>query len=127
MLNLDTHVLIHAMTGEVTVREGRILRTARWGISAIVLWELAKLSQLGHIELDLDDPELDRFLASVHVWPLTLAVVRALRRLDFRSDPADEIIAATSLAHQVPLLTRDRKLLRSKIVPLARERGALIE
>jgi PIN domain nuclease of toxin-antitoxin system len=120
MLNLDTHVLIHAMTGEVTAREGRILRTARWGISAIVLWEFAKLAQLGRIELDLDDPELDRFLASIHVWPLTLAVVRALRRLDFRSDPADEIIAATSLAHQTPLLTRDRKLLKSKIVPLAR-------
>src|SRR5713101_2058570 len=120
MLNLDTHVLIHAMTGEVTAREGRILRTARWGISAIVLWELAKLSRLGRIELDLDDPEVDRFLASVHVWPLTLAVVRALRRLDFRSDPADASIAATSLAQQAPLLTRDRKLLRSKIVPLAR-------
>jgi PIN domain nuclease of toxin-antitoxin system len=127
MLNLDTHVLLHAMTGEVTAREGRILRTARWGISAIVLWELAKLAELGRIELDLDDSELDRFLASVHVWPLTLAVVRALRRLDFRSDPADEIIAATSLAHQAPLLTRDRKLLKSKIVPLAREGGALIE
>ena len=120
MLNLDTHVLIYAMTGEVTAREGRILRTARWGISAIVLWELAKLGQLGRIELDLDDSELDRFLASIHVWPLTLAVVRAIRRLDFRSDPADEIIAATSLAHQASLLTRDRKLLRSKIVPLAR-------
>ena len=120
MLNLDTHVLIYAMTGEVTAREGRILRTARWGISAIVLWELAKLGQLGRIELDLDDSELDRFLASIHVWPLTLAVVRALRRLDFRSDSADEIIAATSLAHKAPLLTRDRKLLRSKIVPLAR-------
>ena len=120
MLNLDTHILIHAMTGEVTARERRILREARWGISAIVLWELARLAQLGRIELDLDDRELDRFLASVHVWPLSLEVVRALRRLDFRSDPADEIIAATSLAHQAPLLTRDRKLLRSKIVPLAR-------
>jgi len=120
MLNLDTHVLLHAMTGEVTARENRILRTARWGISAIVLWELAKLAELGRIELDLDDSELDRFLASVHMWPLTLAVVRALRRLDFRSDPADEIIAATSLAHQAPLLTRDRKLLKSKVVPLAR-------
>lgn len=120
MLNLDTHVLIHAMTGEVTAREGRILRTARWGISAIVLWELAKLAQLGRIELDLDDSELDRFLANIHVWPLTLDVVRALRRLDFRSDPADEIIAATSLAYQAPLLTRDRKLLKSKIVPLAK-------
>jgi PIN domain nuclease of toxin-antitoxin system len=52
--------------------------------------------------------------------PLTLPVVRALRRLDFRSDPADEIIAATSLAHNRPLLTRDRKLLKSKIVPLAK-------
>jgi len=119
MLNLDTHVLIHAMTGEITAPEGRILRGARWGISAIVLWELAKLAQLGRVEIDLDDPELDRFLANVHVWPLTLEVVRALRRLDFRSDPADEIIAATSLVHRAPLVTRDRKLLKSKVVPLA--------
>jgi PIN domain nuclease of toxin-antitoxin system len=119
MLNLDTHVLIHAMTGEITSREGRILRATGWGISAIVLWELAKLSELRRIEIDLDDPELDRFLANVHVWPLTLEVVRALRRLDFQSDPADEIIAATSLVHRVPLVTRDRKLLKSKVVPLA--------
>ena len=120
MLNLDTHVLIHAMTGEVTAREDRILRMARWGVSAIVLWEIAKLAELKRIVLDLDDPELDRFLANVHVWPLTLDVVRALRRLDFRGDPADEIIAATSLVHQAPLVTRDRKISRSKIVPLAR-------
>jgi PIN domain nuclease of toxin-antitoxin system len=120
MLNLDTHILIHAMTGEITAREGRLLRGARWGISAIVLWELGKLAQLERIEVDLDDPELDRFLANVHVWPLTLEVVRALRRLDFRSDPADEIIAATSLVQNAPLLTRDRRLLKSKIVPLAR-------
>ena len=120
MLNLDTHVLIHAMTGEVTTREDRILRTARWGVSAIVLWEIAKLAELQRIDLDLDDPEVDRFLANVHVWPLTLEVVRALRRLDFHSDPADEIIAATSLVHQAPLLTRDRKVAKSKIVPLAR-------
>lgn len=120
MLNLDTRVLIHAMTGEVTAREDRILRAARWGVSAIVLWELAKLAQLKRIDLDLDDPELDRFLANIHVWPLTLEVVRALRRLDFQSDPADEIIAATSLVHQAPLLTRDKKLSKSKIVPLAK-------
>ncbi len=119
MLNLDTHILIRAMAGDVTPGEGRLLRDARWGISAIVLWELAKLAELGRIEIDLDDPELDRFLANVHVWPLTLEIVRALQRLDFRSDPADEIIAATSLVHRAPLLTRDRKLLKSKIVPLA--------
>lgn len=120
MLNLDTHILIHAMTGEITPREGRLLRATRWGISAIVLWELAKFAELERIEVDLDDPEIDRFLVNVHVWPLTLEVVRALRRLDFRSDPADEIIAATSLVQNAPLLTRDRRLLKSKIVPLAR-------
>ena len=120
MLNLDTHILIQAMTGEITPREGRLLRADRWGVSAIVLWELGKLAQLERIEVDLDDPELDRFLVNVHVWPLTLEVVRALRRLDFRSDPADEIIAATSLVENAPLVTRDRKLLKSKVVPLAR-------
>jgi PIN domain nuclease of toxin-antitoxin system len=120
MLNLDTHVLIHAMTGEITARERRLLSGARWGISAIVLWELAKLAEIGRIELDLDDPELDRFLSNVHVWPLTLEVVRAVQRLDFDSDPADELIAATSLVHKIPLLTRDRKLLKSRVVPLAR-------
>jgi predicted nucleic acid-binding protein len=54
------------------------------------------------------------------VWPLTIEIARALRRLDIRSDPADEIIAATSLVHAAPLLTRDRQLLGSKIVPIAR-------
>lgn len=120
MLNLDTHILVYAMTGDVTPREAKLLRSARWGISAIVLWELAKLAQLGRIEVDLDAPELDRFLAHVHVWPLTLEIARALRRIDVRSDPADEIIAATSLVHAAPLLTRDRKLRGSKMIPLAR-------
>jgi predicted nucleic acid-binding protein len=36
-----------------------------------------------------------------------------------RGDPADELIAATSLVHGVPLVTRDRALLASKVVPLA--------
>ena len=39
--------------------------------------------------------------------------------LDFDGDPADELIAATSVVHGVPLLTRDRKIRTSKLVPLA--------
>jgi PIN domain nuclease of toxin-antitoxin system len=49
-----------------------------------------------------------------------LAVARAIAKLDFESDPADEIIAATSLVHRVPLVTRDRRIRRSKRVPLAK-------
>jgi len=38
-------------------------------LSAIVLWELAKLAQLGRIDLDMDMEEFRRFLAPVQVWP----------------------------------------------------------
>lgn len=122
MLNLDTHVLIHALAGELTRPEEALLRGDSWSISAIVLWEIGKLAELGRIQTDLDDAELGRALARIHVWPLTLDVCRAIRRLDVRSDPADEIIAATSLVHQVPLVTRDARLRRSRLVPLATPR-----
>ena len=119
MLNLDTHILIHALAGQLTVKEREALANDQWGISAIVIWELAKLAQLGRIDLDIESPEFARALSSIHIWPLDLAVCRRIRALDFRSDPADEIIAATSLVHRAPLVTRDRRIRRSRVVPLA--------
>ncbi|MSP60132.1 MAG: PIN domain-containing protein [Myxococcales bacterium] len=119
MLNLDTHILIFALSDELTLRERRVLSAERWTISAIVLWEVAKLAQLGRITIDLDDPEVIRVLSSLHVWPLDLAVSRASTRLDFRSDPADEIIAATSVVHGLPLMTRDKRIRKSKLVRFA--------
>ncbi|HEY8091649.1 MAG TPA: PIN domain-containing protein [Polyangiaceae bacterium] len=119
MLNLDSHVLLHAVAGKPTAKEAALLRGDRWSISAIVLWEVAKLAQLGRIEVDLDDPDVARVLTSIHVWPLTREIAYASRRLDVKSDPADEIIAATSVVERVPLLTRDKVLRRSKMVPLA--------
>ena len=53
------------------------------------------------------------------MWPLTLDVCRAIRTLDFRGDPADELIAATSVVHRIPLVTRDARIRRSRRVPLA--------
>jgi PIN domain nuclease of toxin-antitoxin system len=38
----------------LTLRERALLSNETWSISAIVLWEIAKLSELGRIELDLD-------------------------------------------------------------------------
>jgi PIN domain nuclease of toxin-antitoxin system len=120
MLSLDTHVLLHAVIGELRPRELRLLSSEPWSIAAIVLWEVAKLAQLGRITIDLEDPDVTRVLGRVHVWPLSREVARASTRLDFRGDPADELIAATSLVHRVPLLTRDRRILTSKLVPFAR-------
>ena len=60
-----------------------------------------------------------RTLSNIHIWPLDLAICRLVKALDFRGDPADEIIAATSVVLNIPLLTRDRLTRKSKLVPLA--------
>ena len=119
MLNLDTHILIHALAGSINREERELLKSNPWSISAIVLWEIAKLFELGRTTLDIHSLPFSRAMSRIHVWPLDLMVARAMRDLDFRSDPADEIIAATSLAHRVPLVTRDRKIRMSKFVPIA--------
>ena len=54
MLNLDTHILIFAVGGALRPAERALLAGDRWSISAIVLWEIAKLAQLGRITMDLD-------------------------------------------------------------------------
>lgn len=121
MLNLDTHMVIFALEGALTSREEAILsRDPSWAISAIVLWEIRKLVSLGRVKRDLDHPEMEEFLSKITIFPLDQKVCLGLKRLDFKSDPADEIIAATSLVYDIPLVTRDRKLRRSKTVPLAR-------
>jgi PIN domain nuclease of toxin-antitoxin system len=80
MLNLDTHILLHTLTGKLTPRESKLLSEQPWGISAI------------------------------HVWPITIDIAHASTQLGIQVDSADELVAATSIAHRVPLVTRDRKL-----------------
>jgi PIN domain nuclease of toxin-antitoxin system len=120
MLNLDTHILVFALASKLSGAERKLLSANRWSVSAIVLWELAKLAQLGRIKVDLEDPAVVRAVAAVHVWPITREIALASTRLDVRGDPADELIAATSVVHRLPLLTRDPALSRSKMVPLSR-------
>jgi PIN domain nuclease of toxin-antitoxin system len=120
MLNLDTHLLVAVLAGDLRPREEALVLAAPLAISDIVLWELAKLVQLGRLEMDLDSALFLDSLRRVTVIPISPAIARLSTQLDFRSDPADEIIAATSLVENIPLLTRDRRILKSKIVPFAR-------
>ncbi len=80
---------------------------------------IGEAGELGRVELDLDDRVVVRVLGRIQVWPIDLAVSVASTRLDFRGDPADEIIAATSVVHDVPLLTRDEVMRGSEVVPPA--------
>ena len=120
MLNLDTHIVVKSLVGDLAPREAKLIANEQCGISPIVMWEIQMLAVLGRIEIDLDHPLLVESLRRLQVWPLTREICRAITQLDFRSDPADSIIAATSIVHDVPLLTRDRIIKRSRVVPLAR-------
>lgn len=119
MLNFDTHIVLSITRRDLQPRERELLAGDSWSISAVVFWQLAKLVQLGRIDLDLDSTDMRLFLESLYVWSIDLDAARASTQLDFRGDPADEIIAATSVVHGVPLLTRDRVMRASTVVPLA--------
>ena len=119
MLNLDTHILVASLAGELTAREDALVRDGDLVVSDIVLWELAKLVQLGRLVLDMDSVAFRRVLRYLTIIPVSIQIARQSTKLDFASDPADELIAATSVVEQIPLLTRDRKILKSRIVPFA--------
>lgn len=95
------------------------MRQHEWAVSAIVLWELSKLVALDRIDLDLESIEVSRLFGSIQVIPLDLAICRISTKLDFKSDPADELITATSIVHKIPLLTRDKQIKKSKMVKIA--------
>jgi PIN domain nuclease of toxin-antitoxin system len=119
MLNLDTHMLLFALQNQVSAAEKAALSRHRWGISSIVLWEITKLRQKKRINMGLDSPVLMQALAELEIWPVSREVCLNMLKLDFSSDPADELIAATSLTYKVPLLTRDNRIRTSKLVHFA--------
>lgn len=85
-------------------------------ISAITIWEIAKLVQLGRLVLSSPVEDwLDQALAYplVQVVPLSPLVAIESTRLPqpFHKDPADEIIVATARSMKCPLVTYDRKML----------------
>ena len=89
--------------------EGRI------GVSAISCWEIAKLFELGRIELSASLSEwFDLALGypGVELLPLTpgVAVESASLPGDFHRDPADQIIVATARLNGCALVTSDREI-----------------
>jgi PIN domain nuclease of toxin-antitoxin system len=113
-------MVVALLDGSLKPSEQNLVIADTLAISDIVFWELAKLVELRRLELDLDSKEFQIFARAVTVFPITVQIARKSTELDFHSDPADEIIAATSVIEDLPLLTRDKRIIKSKLVPLAR-------
>ena len=126
---LDTHVWIWWMLGDPRLkeREREVLDGLppddRPVVCDISLWEFGTLVDLGRLEIE---GHVDAWLqvaaspSTVRVQPITPAIVAEMNRLPaaFQRDPADRLIVATARALNVPLATHDRKIRRSRLVPL---------
>ena len=126
---LDTHVLIWWVNGHprLSSKQREILEAAGeddplW-VSDITLWEIATLSELGRISLDLPVRDwLERAVAPplVQCLPITPAVAGEVAALPstFHRDPADRIIVASARILGATLLTQDGRIIEAGLVPV---------
>src|SRR5262249_34562884 len=92
-------------------------------IAAISMWEAQMLvSRNRLVPLEPFEAWIRRMCASdvVRILPLDVEVVAALHALPstFHGDPADRLIVATARTYALTLATKDRRIRRSRIVPI---------
>lgn len=129
MVLLDTHVWVWWMLGQRDLpanERAQLIALARTRpplLSDVSLWEVQMMYSKKRLPLSISfDQWLHRATQPdiVQVVRITPAIAIKLAELPktFHGDPADRIIVATALAHDVPLLTHDRKIQRAQVVPL---------
>jgi PIN domain nuclease of toxin-antitoxin system len=121
MIVLDTHIWVwwvHA-SEQLTASQVRTIQTNETdviGISAISVWEVAKLVEYGRLELPCPLHEwFDMALnyPGIRLIELTPEIAIGSTQLpgDFHRDPADQIIVATARFYDCPLVTSDARIL----------------
>jgi PIN domain nuclease of toxin-antitoxin system len=91
-------------------------------VSDISLWEVATLVERGRLSFKVSLKEwLDAAAhpRSVRMVPMTPSIAAEVASLPktFHRDPADRVIVSTCRVMDLPLLTWDRRILRSRLVP----------
>jgi PIN domain nuclease of toxin-antitoxin system len=89
-------------------------------ISDISLWEVAVLLELGRWNVAIP---FEAWLKAachprtVEILPTTQEIAAEIARLPatFHRDPADRIIVATARTRDIPLFTRDRRILDARL------------
>jgi PIN domain nuclease of toxin-antitoxin system len=127
LILLDTHVVVWlafdqsqiSSNARAAIDEVRELKDGL-AISGLTLLEVATIVSRGRIQLGIS---LETFLQEVEarfvVLPITARV--CARAMEFPSsypkDPADRIIGATALVEGLALVTADRAIHRTKLIP----------
>lgn len=123
---LDTHVWVQCVAGEklpALVEETLREQADTLAIADISIWEVAKLVELGRLQIDLPLAEFYREAISseLTVLPITAEIAdiaTSLERKGFHKDPADQLIVAATLAHGLRLISNDARIRRWGGVPM---------
>jgi len=127
LILLDTHVVIWLAQDyrRISPAAQQAIGKARekdcgLAVSGITLVEIVRLSSHGRIHLT---PSVETVLSEVEhrfiVLPITGNIALQAFELPtgYPNDPADRIIGATALIEDIPLITADRAIRRSRVVP----------
>jgi PIN domain nuclease of toxin-antitoxin system len=126
---LDTHILVHWLIApkKLSREQFRLLReTVRrrepFAISAITLLEIAVLFGKGSTRSDIPVETLLSRLESdpgLQVVPFTVDVASEVAALGHAlRDPSDRAIVCSARIHKLRLVTSDRRIIDSNLVPV---------
>lgn len=127
MITVDTHIIIwEALVPEkLSKRASDAFKKSNEGDGILVcdisLWEISMLIQKGRVVIDASFVEfIDLLLQTrnyrVHEISPEIAYLATSLNLKNNLDPADRLIAATSVAAATDLVTADKNLRSSKIL-----------
>jgi PIN domain nuclease of toxin-antitoxin system len=125
---LDTQVLIWLLIApeNLAPKAKKVILAARksgpLALSAISLWEMAWLAQNKRIDVDVSvDSFVKKCASFVQVLPITreIAVRSAQFPKAYPNNPQDRIIGATAIVEGIRLLTHDKLIVKSGLIPLA--------
>ena len=127
MIVLDTHAIIwDALSPErLSIEAQKAIYEANTedGIifCDISLWEIAMLFKKGRIKIDIGYKEFINLVLDSNryeIYGISVDIAELSTRLpeSINKDPADRIIAATSIIYNAPLVSADENLIQSKDV-----------
>lgn len=121
---LDTHVVLWLVKDRRLLSrpaDRAVRASSRRLLADVSLREVALLSHQGRVTLDRDTAEwLDEAVTQLdlEVVPISPRIAARSTRVaqNFHGDPADQLIAATAIELDVPLITADERLRASPAV-----------